>query len=202
MLDTTPQSHTAGVPVASTSPPASDHRPQRRAGSSIVPCPGFPCGASGAVDPLPRFAPSRSVWGFPRASTSLFRHATACGLRRTCPTWPNRWRAWCLRERENPRRPPWPCRSGTRTSGCAVTPTASRMLCRRFAHLVRQGRDPDAAMDARLDTGGWLVLPRQGLSPCKRRQASLGARTPGLSCGRKWERRRSGRWRQSAAAQC
>src|SRR5437867_11475927 len=45
-----------------------------------------------------------------------------------------------------------------------------------------------SAMDARLATGGWLALTRQGLSPCKRRQAFLGARTLALS-----------RWRQSAA---
>jgi hypothetical protein len=31
----------------------------------------------------------------------------------------------------------------------------------------------DSAMDARLDTGGWLLLTRQGLAPCKRRQAFL-----------------------------
>src|SRR3989449_10333208 len=37
-----------------------------------------------------------------------------------------------------------------------------------------------SAMDARLATGGWLALTRQGLSPCKRRQAFLGAITPGL----------------------
>lgn len=30
-----------------------------------------------------------------------------------------------------------------------------------------------SAMDARLATGGWLALTRQGLSPCKRRQAFL-----------------------------
>jgi len=29
---------------------------------------------------------------------------------------------------------------------------------------------------ATLDTGGWLVLARQGLSPCKMHQALLGAR--------------------------
>jgi hypothetical protein len=33
--------------------------------------------------------------------------------------------------------------------------------------------DHGSAMDARLDTGGWLPLTRQGLSPCKRRQAFL-----------------------------
>jgi len=31
----------------------------------------------------------------------------------------------------------------------------------------------DSAMDARLATGGWLLLTRQGLSPCQRRQAFL-----------------------------
>ena len=35
----------------------------------------------------------------------------------------------------------------------------------------------DSATDATLDTGGWLALTRQGLSPCKIRQASLGAIT-------------------------
>ena len=31
----------------------------------------------------------------------------------------------------------------------------------------------DSAMGARLATGGWLLLTRQGLSPCQRRQAFL-----------------------------
>jgi hypothetical protein len=35
----------------------------------------------------------------------------------------------------------------------------------------------DSATDARLDTGGWLALTRQGLSPCKKRRAYLGAIT-------------------------
>ena len=35
----------------------------------------------------------------------------------------------------------------------------------------------DSATDARLDTGGWLTLTQQGLSPCKIRQAYLGAIT-------------------------
>jgi hypothetical protein len=54
-----------------------------------------------------------------------------------------------------------------------------------------------SAMDARLATGGWLALTRQGLAPCKRCQAFLGARTLALS--RAWKRERSGRWRQSAS---
>ena len=64
-------------------------------------------------------------------------------------------------------------RSCTSPSGCAVTPTAYRILCLRFAHFVRRGCVHDSAMDARLETGGWLTLTRQGLSPCKRRQACL-----------------------------
>ncbi len=41
---------------------------------------------------------------------------------------------------------------------------------------------PYSAMDARLDTGGWLALTRPGLSPGKIRQASLGAITNKLTC--------------------
>jgi hypothetical protein len=93
-----------------------------------------------------------------------------------------------------------PCRSCTSTSGDAAPPTAYRILCLRLVHLVRRVYDPDSAMDARLDTGGWLPLPRQGLSPCKRRQAFLGATTPGLRRGQK--RERSGRFWPSLAAAC
>ena len=73
-------------------------------------------------------------------------------------------------------------RSCTSTSGCAVTPAAYRIRCLRFAHLVRRVLTHGSAMDARLATGGWLLLSRQGLSPCKRRQAFLGAITLALSC--------------------
>ena len=93
-----------------------------------------------------------------------------------------------------------PFRSCTSTSGCAVTPAAYRILCLRFAHLVRRVYHRDSAMDARLDTGGGLALTRQGLAPCKRRQAFLGARTPGLRRRRKPER--SGGWRRSPAGRC
>ena len=93
-----------------------------------------------------------------------------------------------------------PCRSCTSTSGDAAPPAAYRMLCLRFAHLVRREFPHDSAMDARLDTGGWLALTRQGLSPCKRRQACLGARTLRLSRARKPQR--SGGWRASAAGGC
>ena len=59
-----------------------------------------------------------------------------------------------------------------------------------------------SAMDARLDTGGWLILTRQGLSPCKRRQAYLGAITLELTCCRKPQRATSVGWRRSGAVLC
>src|SRR5262249_47539253 len=64
--------------------------------------------------------------------------------------------------------------------------------------ILFAGRDrPDSAMDARLATGGWLALTRQGLSPCKRCQAFLGAITLRLSCA--WKQQRIGGWRSAAA---
>jgi hypothetical protein len=53
---------------------------------------------------------------------------------------------------------------------------------------------------ATLGLSGGLDLTQQGLTPCKKRQASLGALTPGFTCCRK--RERSGRWRQSGASPC
>src|SRR5215475_6463793 len=90
-----------------------------------------------------------------------------------------------------------PCRSCTSTSGCAVTPAAYRILCLRFAHLVHRECPHDSALDARLDTGGWLALTRQGLSPCQRRQAYLGAITLRLSRARK-PQRSGGFWASAA----
>lgn len=48
--------------------------------------------------------------------------------------------------------------------------------------LLFAGKTSDSARDATLDTGGWLALTRQGLSPCKAHQASLGALTPRFTC--------------------
>jgi hypothetical protein len=53
---------------------------------------------------------------------------------------------------------------------------------------------------ATLGRSGWFDLTPQGLAPCKKRQALLGALPLALTCCRKRERRRSGRWRQSGAA--
>src|SRR5712691_9287466 len=65
-----------------------------------------------------------------------------------------------------------PCRSCPSTAGGAAPPVASRILGLRLVHRVCHDHH-DSAMDARLDTGGWLALTRQGLSSCKRRQAFL-----------------------------
>ena len=46
-------------------------------------------------------------------------------------------------------------------------------------------------MGATLDTGGWLTLPRQGLSPCKMHQASLGALTSQITGGKKQSEERA-----------
>jgi hypothetical protein len=55
---------------------------------------------------------------------------------------------------------------------------------------------------APLGMRGWGDLPPQGLTPCKKRQPSLGALTLALSRCRKRERRRSGRFWASAARDC
>ena len=82
-------------------------------------------------------------------------------------------------------------RSCTSTSGCATTLTAYRILCLRFAPLVRRGSH-NSAWDARLDTGGRLTLSRQGLSHCKIRRALPGAITTKLRLGQRiWRRERA-----------
>jgi hypothetical protein len=53
-----------------------------------------------------------------------------------------------------------------------VSPFVPQRPAYRILHM--------SAHDATLDTGGWLALTRQGLSPCKMHQASPGALT--LAC--------------------
>ncbi len=113
--------------------------------------------------------------GFPSSTSHLFLHATACRLRRTSTPSPSRVLLCCLRWAINPSASAkTKSRSCTSTSGCATTPTAYRILCLRFARLVHHSFG--SATDARLDTGGWLTLTRQGLSPRKMRRALLGAK--------------------------
>ena len=59
---------------------------------------------------------------------------------------------------------------------------AHRILYVRFTYIVRRiNFPPDSAIGATFDRGGWLSLTPQGLPPCKKHQASLGAPTPKLS---------------------
>ena len=53
---------------------------------------------------------------------------------------------------------------------------AHRILYVRFTYIVRRiNFPPDSAIGATFDRGGWLSLTPQGLPPCKKHQASLGA---------------------------
>jgi hypothetical protein len=147
--------------------------PQRCVGSSIVPCPGFPFRASGAVSHRPTFSTPGTAGasqGLRRLSSCMPRPEDSGG---PAPPRHSGWARVAFGSVQTLGVRSQPCRSCTSTSGCAVTPTAYRMLCLRFAHLVRRAWGPDSAMDARLDTGGWLARTRQGLSPGKRRQAFL-----------------------------
>jgi len=131
------------------------HGPRRRPGSGIVLCPGFPFRASRAVYHTPTLPTRRSLRGLPSSSTSLFLHATACGLRRTFASSPNRMLLYSLRCALKPSASATSSfRSCTSTSGDAAPPTACRILCPRLVHLVRRDPNHDSAMDARLDTGG------------------------------------------------
>jgi len=67
-----------------------------------------------------------------------------------------------------------------------ASPMAYIILCVRFTCLVRLFvssslksvfTNPNSATGATLDTGGRLILTRQGLAPCKMHQASLDAPT-------------------------
>src|SRR5262245_6241364 len=62
--------------------------------------------------------------------------------------------------------------------GSAVSPTGYVVPCVCFNCLVRLYISASSTV-ATLGMSGWLDLTQQGLSPCKKRQASLGALTPG-----------------------
>ena len=190
MLDTTPHTHTAGFPFHSTSPPAWIEVPSGRLGSSIVPCPGFPFRASLSVYPASVFSLRQEPMGPPKffdvslpACHGLWTPADLHILAKSDDLVLPSVSVKTLGIRNKP------FRSCTSTSGYAATPTAYRILCLRFTCLVRQ-RPVDSATGARLDTGGWLALTRQGLSPCKIRQAFLGAVTLGVRRGGGAERNR------------
>jgi hypothetical protein len=81
---------------------------------------------------------------------------------------------------------------------CGLSCGLRGALCTR--HLVRSVFT--SSTGATLGRSGWLDRAPQGLPPCKKRQASLGALTLPLTCRRKRERRRSGRCRRSGAVPC
>ena len=81
---------------------------------------------------------------------------------------------------------------------CGLSCGLRGALCTR--HLVRSVFT--SSTGATLGRSGWLDRAPQGLPPCKKRQASLGALTLALTCRRKRERRRSGRCRRSGAVPC
>jgi hypothetical protein len=129
---------------------------------------GFPLLCLKSCIPYPVASPVQELLGSPKFfNVSL----PAChGLRTPADLSilaHNGWSCVAFGVRENPRRPQQaPFRSCTSTSGDTAPPTAYRILCLRFAHFVRCKLPCDSAMDARLDTGGWRALTRQGLSPC------------------------------------
>ena len=89
--------------------------------------------------------------------------------------------AWASRKRK--RWPPASCkqrfRGCTRPQGGAVSLTAYMVPCVRFRSFVQFVFRLSSYGSATLGTGGWLGLTRQGLTPCKKRQACLGAHACG-----------------------
>ena len=174
MRDKTPQKHPAGFPFHSTPPPAWLRVPYGRLGSSIVLCPGFPFRALGAVYPASVFPSGKEPMGPPKFfDVSL----PACrGL----------WTPADLRILAHADALVWPSVS-VKTLGVRnkrVSKLYQHFRVRGHPYGLQESRSTlrpscsswssyDSAMDARLDTGGWLALTRQGLSPCKIRQAFL-----------------------------
>ena len=136
-------------------------------GSRMVPWPGFPCRASEAVDHPLAFATAGTS-----GASQVLRRLSSCMPRPEdsggpAPPCHVGWACVAFGSVQTLGVRNKPVRSCTSTSGAAAPPAADRMLCLRFVHLVR--RSHGSAMDARLATGGWLTLTRQGLAPCKRR---------------------------------
>jgi hypothetical protein len=73
-----------------------------------------------------------------------------------------------------------PFRGCTRPQGGTVSLTAYMVPCVRFRPFVRFVSRLSSSRPATLGTGGWLDLARQGLTPCKKRQACLGAHVSGV----------------------
>jgi len=198
MLDTTPHTHAAGFPSDSTSPLA---------------CPVFHRVAE--VPALFRVRVSPSV---PQELSTILcgvPHPGASGASQVLVRLSS-----CMPRPEDSGGPAPPrLHGGARVAfGCVKTlGVRNKRLAKRYQHCRVRGHPcglQDAlstlrpscspclhgsALDARRDTGGWLPLARQGLSPCKRRQALLGAITLRVRRGGKRERGTSERCKPSPA---
>ena len=137
-LDTTPLRHPAGFPFHDTPPPTCSAFQLLRLGSGIILCRGFPLRVS---------IPVCLTSAFPQPGTK----GTSQVLRRISSYMPQ------PEDSGGPPHPhhigcfvlasgalkPWPSAMAIsklyQLSGSAVTPTACRILCVRFACLVRQG---------------------------------------------------------------
>ena len=148
----------------------------------------------------PRGSDVRKALGAPREAASLGRPRTLSDLpssRRFSPHIPRS--SWTPADPRGPHpRGPSVLASGTftpspsafrsygavssfRECGLPVRCTQTGLPCGLCGslctlQLVRSGSHPSSPT-ATLGTGGWLGLTRQGLSPCKKRQASLGVLT-------------------------
>ena len=126
-------------------------------------------------------------WEIPSSCAHLFTHATVL-LNSASPLHPRLLKKkrmiWCcFRKALKPSATEIIAISELyQLSGSTIFPTAYMILCVRFACFVREN-STHSATDATLDTGGWLSLSRQGLSPCKIRQALLGTLTPAAAAG-------------------
>ncbi len=164
---------------------------------SCLPGPCCLCRLPHAVSPCLRTATCvarRTV----RGSDSLaVCRRPACG-RRDVPA-PLRCRTFQGLPRSRRFSPGMP-RPEDRRQGRAPSLVASMVPWVRFVCFVRCGAT--SSTHAPRGTGGWLNLPRWGLPPHKKRQASLGALTPGFRRGWQRERGTSGRCQPSPANPC
>lgn len=140
-------------------------------------CLGFPGTCLNIRIPCCYLSHRQESMGLPKFPEYLFLHAMACGLRRIYPSSPITDGVVLPSEPVKSSASATSLfRSCTSTSGSADSPTACKILCLRFTCIVRQPTTltPPQAQDS--IRSGWLILLRQGLSPCKIRRTLLGAK--------------------------
>ena len=125
-------------------------------GSSIVPCPGFPFCASGAVDHTRSFSTAGTAGAshvLRRLSSCMPRPEDSGGPAPPCHVGWARVAFGCVQTLGVRHKP---FRSCTSTSGDAAPPAAYRMLCRRFVHLVPRS---SRLRHGRKTRYGWVATP-------------------------------------------